>query len=165
MERLLTDFTLPELGEQIEAGDVLRVLVKVGDTIAKEQPVVELETDKATIEVPSSVAGRVAEIKVKAGDKVQVGAVVLTVEDSSAPAPAAKQDEKAPEKVVAMPKRETAAPPAAAQEQPRAAAVSPKPAEPAKADVQQPQAAQAKPSGGPAAPASPSVRRLAREIG
>ena len=55
----MTDFTLPELGEQIEAGDVLRVLVKAGDTLTKEQPVLELETDKATIEVPSSVAGTV----------------------------------------------------------------------------------------------------------
>ena len=53
----VTDFTLPELGENITSGDVLRVLVKPGDTIAKDQPVLELETDKATIEVPSSVAG------------------------------------------------------------------------------------------------------------
>ena len=55
----MTDFTLPELGENIAAGDVLRVLVKPGDTLAKDQPVLELETDKATIEVPSSVAGTV----------------------------------------------------------------------------------------------------------
>jgi pyruvate dehydrogenase E2 component (dihydrolipoyllysine-residue acetyltransferase) len=77
-----TDFNLPELGEQIESGDVLRVLVKPGDTLAKEQPVLELETDKATIEVPSSVAGQVKEIKVKAGDKVKVGQTILTVEES-----------------------------------------------------------------------------------
>src|SRR4029079_17260170 len=63
-------------------GDVLRVLVKAGDTIAKDQSVLELETDKATIEVPSSVAGRVTEVKVKAGDKVKVGQTVLSVEDS-----------------------------------------------------------------------------------
>ena len=53
----MTDFTLPELGENIAAGDVLRILVQPGDTLAKDQPVLELETDKATIEVPSSVAG------------------------------------------------------------------------------------------------------------
>ena len=70
------DFTLPELGEQIESGDVLRVLVKAGDAIAKEQPVLELETDKATIEVPSSVAGTVKDVKVKAGDKVKVGQAI-----------------------------------------------------------------------------------------
>jgi len=79
----VTDFTLPELGENISSGDVLRVLVKPGDTIQKEQSVLELETDKATIEVPSSVAGRVKEVKVKAGDKVKVGQAILSVEDGA----------------------------------------------------------------------------------
>src|ERR671924_523489 len=64
-------------------GVVTPVLVKMGDTIKQEQPVLELETDKATIEVPSSVAGVVKEIKVKKGDKVKVGAVVLTVDAPS----------------------------------------------------------------------------------
>jgi pyruvate dehydrogenase E2 component (dihydrolipoamide acetyltransferase) len=82
----VTDFTLPELGEQIAGGDVLRLLVKAGDTIAKEQPILELETDKATIEVPSSVSGVVKELKVKAGDKVKVGQAILSVEDNSAAA-------------------------------------------------------------------------------
>jgi pyruvate dehydrogenase E2 component (dihydrolipoamide acetyltransferase) len=81
---LATDFTLPELGENITAGDVLRVLVKPGDTLEKDQPVVELETDKATIEVPSSIAGQVKEVKVKAGDKVKVGQAILSVEDGAA---------------------------------------------------------------------------------
>ena len=76
----MTEFKIPELGENVASGDVTRVLVNVGDTIALEQPVLELETDKATIEVPSSVAGVVKEIKVKKGDKVKVGAVVLTVD-------------------------------------------------------------------------------------
>ena len=78
-----TDFTLPELGENITAGDVLRVLVKPGDQLAKDQPVVELETDKATIEVPSSVEGKISEIKIKQGDKVKVGQVILTVTDAA----------------------------------------------------------------------------------
>src|SRR5215468_3878577 len=88
----MADFTLPELGENIAAGDVLRVLVQPGDTLAKEQPVLELETDKATIEVPSTVAGKITAIKVKAGDKVAVGQAILSVEDGSsaaAPPPAA----------------------------------------------------------------------------
>src|SRR5438445_7564560 len=106
---MATDFTLPELGEQIAGGDVLRVLVKAGDTIAKEQSVLELETDKATIEVPSSVAGVVKDIKVKAGDKVKVGQVMLTVEAADgAPARATP----APAATAAPP---PAAPPAAAQ--------------------------------------------------
>jgi len=171
----MQEFKVPELGENVEQGDVTRVLVKVGDTISREQSVVELETDKATIEVPSSVAGVVKDIKVKAGDKVKVGAVILTVDDgstsagtgngASVPAAAAttaskpeakpepKRQEKSAEKVVSMPKRE-----------------APPPAEPAKVDQPKPQAPAervvvARPSGAPAAPASPSVRRLAREIG
>ena len=104
----MTEFKIPELGENVASGDVTRVLVNVGDTIALDQPVLELETDKATIEVPSSVAGVVKEIKVKKGDKVKVGAVVLTVDapptarrrrlpqpPAPAPAPAAPEPPQA----------------------------------------------------------------------
>src|SRR6187455_610446 len=99
-----TDFKLPELGENVTAGDVVRVLVSVGDTVAKDQAVLELETDKATIEVPSSVAGKVTEVRVKTGDKVKVGATVLVLEaaeaaaaapaETAAPAPAAAPSAK-----------------------------------------------------------------------
>jgi pyruvate dehydrogenase E2 component (dihydrolipoamide acetyltransferase) len=91
----VTEFKVPELGENVAGGDVTRVLVKAGDTIAREQAVVELETDKATIEVPSSVAGVVKEIKVKQGDKVTVGQVLLTVDDAGA-APAKEAEKPAP---------------------------------------------------------------------
>jgi pyruvate dehydrogenase E2 component (dihydrolipoamide acetyltransferase) len=80
----ILEFTLPELGENVPGGDVLRVLVKPGDTVAKEQAVLELETDKATLEVPSSVAGRIVEVRVAAGEKVAVGQVVLTLEGTEA---------------------------------------------------------------------------------
>ena len=80
----LSDFTVPELGENVAGGDVAKVLVKVGDTVRREQPVIELETDKATIEVPSSVAGVVTDVRVKKGDKVKVGAVIFTVSDNGA---------------------------------------------------------------------------------
>ena len=156
----MQEFKVPELGENVEQGDVTRVLVKVGDTIKKDQSVVELETDKATIEVPSSVAGVVKDIKVKQGDKVKVGAVILTVDENGAGSPKEaepqkaapeqkaepkaeqKQEQKQEQKIVSMPKRE-----------------APQPQAP------QPQAPPAPASAGPAAPASPSVRRLAREIG
>src|SRR5581483_1615367 len=98
---MATDFNLPELGENIAAGDVLRVLVNAGDTLTKDQPVLELETDKATIEVPSSVAGKITAIKVKAGDKVTVGQAILSVEDgaaAAAPAAAAPQAKAEPAK-------------------------------------------------------------------
>jgi pyruvate dehydrogenase E2 component (dihydrolipoamide acetyltransferase) len=88
----VADFTLPELGESVTSGDVLKVLVKPGDMVAKEQTVLELETDKATIEVPSSVAGRVTTVAVKPGDKVQVGQVVLSVEDGAQPQEAGDGD-------------------------------------------------------------------------
>src|SRR5262245_38517381 len=95
----MIDFNLPELGENVTTGDVLRVLVKPGETLAKDQPVLELETDKATIEVPSSVAGQVKDIKVNAGDKVKVGQTILTVDeggasDTAAPPQAAASDQK-----------------------------------------------------------------------
>jgi pyruvate dehydrogenase E2 component (dihydrolipoyllysine-residue acetyltransferase) len=85
----VTEFKVPELGENITTGDVLRVLVKAGDTIKKEQPAIELETDKATIEVPSSVEGVVTDIRVKPGDKVNVGDVILTVDEAAGASPSA----------------------------------------------------------------------------
>ena len=59
---MANEFVLPSLGDNVKAGDVLRVLIKPGDTVAKEQAVLELETDKATVEVPSSIEGTVAEV-------------------------------------------------------------------------------------------------------
>ncbi len=83
---MATDFTLPELGENIAGGDVVRLLVSPGDTITKDQPILELETDKATIEVPSNVSGTVKEVKIKQGERVKVGQVVLTLDNGAAPA-------------------------------------------------------------------------------
>ena len=87
----MAEFKIPELGENVTAGDVVRVLVKPGEMLAKDQPVLELETDKATIEVPSDVSGTVKDIKVKQGDKVKVGQLVLTVEDGGAAAAASSK--------------------------------------------------------------------------
>ena len=79
----MTEFTLPELGENIASGDIVRVLVHAGDTLQRDQTVLELETDKATIEVPSSVSGVITELRVKPGDKVKVGATILVVEEEA----------------------------------------------------------------------------------
>jgi len=78
-----SEFKLPELGENVHGGDVLRVLVKSGDSVKTDQPVLELETDKATIEVPSSVDGTVGEVKVKPGEKVKVGQTIFTLTDAA----------------------------------------------------------------------------------
>jgi pyruvate dehydrogenase E2 component (dihydrolipoamide acetyltransferase) len=103
-----TEFKIPELGENVTAGDVVRVLVSNGDTLAKDQPVLELETDKATIEVPSSVSGTVKDIKVKQGERVKVGQVVLTVDDGGE---AQAKDGKSGEKPAAEPAPKAAAAP------------------------------------------------------
>ncbi|MFZ0686053.1 MAG: dihydrolipoyllysine-residue acetyltransferase [Terriglobales bacterium] len=96
---MATEFKLPELGENIESGDLVRLMIKPGGSITAGEPVMELETDKAVVEVPSSVTGTVGEIRVKEGDKLRVGQVIFTVENGAGtkPTPAAKspQPEKA----------------------------------------------------------------------
>ena len=205
----MTDFTLPELGENITSGDVLRVLVNAGDTLAKDQPVLELETDKATIEVPSSVAGQVKDVKVKAGDKVKVGQAILSVDENGAgrsepgeaprreqvqakpasrppqekdeqlsDAVGANTSEKVPadgglEQHVEGSKRSTAADKPGVVEQPSAARPfqgRPDQQEGNKVvDINRGARASAEPAQAPPAetpaPAAPSVRRMARELG
>ncbi len=196
----MADFTLPELGENITSGDVLRVLVKPGDSVARDQSVLELETDKATIEVPSSVAGRVSAVNVKVGDKVKVGQVVLTVDDGAGQA-AAKGPERestkegAAEKTPAKTADETSdqtpartpetnkAPdggleqhvegrrrPSAPAAQDKAGKKEDRKEESGGAkvvDISRGARAPAEPAASdlPPAPASPSVRRIARELG
>lgn len=83
---MATEFKLPEVGEGIEAGTVVRVLVSVGDELTVDQPVLELETDKAVVEVPSTVSGRVESIGVKENEEARIGQVVLTVNEGGAAA-------------------------------------------------------------------------------
>src|SRR5918992_5806249 len=90
----MSEFILPNLGDGVAQGDVLKVLVKAGDAIAVDQPVLELETDKATVEVPSNVAGTITEVKVKAGDKVKPGQPVLVLDNGAATKQEAKPDAK-----------------------------------------------------------------------
>ena len=80
---MATEFKLPELGENIESGDLVRLMIKPGASIAEGEPVMELETDKAVVEVPSSVTGTIGEIRVKEGDKLRVGQVIFTVENGA----------------------------------------------------------------------------------
>jgi len=170
----MTEFKVPELGENVATGDVTKVLVNVGDTIAREQPVLELETDKATIEVPSSVAGVVKEIRVKKGDKVKVGAVVLTVDAPSGNGSSGNGGgAAAPAESAAAPAAKAApapepAPPAAPAAAPRLVPMPARPFDSAQGrQASEPAPAVAPPAraDGRAAPASPAVRRLAREIG
>ncbi|MEE8277846.1 MAG: dihydrolipoyllysine-residue acetyltransferase [Thermoanaerobaculia bacterium] len=157
---------VPDIGD-IDAVDVVEVLVSTGDRVAVEDPLITLESEKASMDVPSPLAGVVAEVKVKTGDKVCEGDLILTLDaEEGAPeeeAPAAEPPQEtpvtAPAEESAIPPRETAPPEApadgdrpevkAAAESPRAAA-SPAPVD---------EAAFAK------AYASPAVRRFARELG
>jgi len=77
---MTVDFNLPHLGENINSADIIKVLVKEGDRVEIDQIIVEIETDKATVEVPSEVAGVVKKVHVKEGTKAAVGKPVITVE-------------------------------------------------------------------------------------
>jgi pyruvate dehydrogenase E2 component (dihydrolipoamide acetyltransferase) len=143
---MATEFKLPELGEGVTAGTVASVLASVGDTVAANTPIIEIETDKAVAEIPLPFSGKITAIKVKAGDKVTVGQVILIAERTEG-APA-----KAP-----------------------AAEAKPEPKPAPKAAPAAPAAVKAAPASSPASPAekrvtgkvlaSPSVRKLARVLG
>jgi len=96
----VTEFKLPELGENIHQGDLVRLMVSAGATVSEGQAVMELETDKAVVEVPSSVSGVVKDVRVKVGEKISVGQVIFSVDNGAAnvartPSPA-KAAEPAP---------------------------------------------------------------------
>jgi len=149
------DLILPELGENVTSGTVVAVLVKVGEVVEVEQPVIEIETDKAVAEVPSDAAGRVVAIHVAEGQEIKVGARILSLESAeTAELPASE----------GLPAKEQAEPePAAVQKQSAGESIPDSvPAAAADKPTEQPQ-----PSRPPekAVPAAPSVRRFAREIG
>lgn len=82
-----TEFKLPELGENISQGDLVRLMISPGTKVSQGQPVMELETDKAVIEVPSSISGVVKDVRVTQGEKIKVGQVIFTLEGAAAPQP------------------------------------------------------------------------------
>ena len=131
-EHAVIEFKLPELGENIEQGDLVRLMVEPGAKVNTGQSVMELETDKAVVEVPSSVSGTVQEIRVKEGDKIKVGQVIFTVDgaEAKAQAPASKQAEAAapaataPKAAAAPMAKETAPAPQGGTPTPTAAPVS-----------------------------------------
>jgi pyruvate/2-oxoglutarate dehydrogenase complex dihydrolipoamide acyltransferase (E2) component len=167
-----TEVTLPNLGDGVDSGDILDVLVKEGDTVSKDQGIIEIETGKATLQVPSTFAGKVTKVHVATGQTVKPGAVLLTLDAAAkeavakAPAPKAAPAKTAPQ----------APPPAAApQSVAKAPAEAPasKPASPPPAPEPKPAAAvatapaplpESTADGGEIA-AGPAVRRFAREVG
>ena len=163
---MATAFTLPDLGENIDSGDVVSVLVAPGDTVKPGQAVLEVETDKAVIEVPCPPGGVVKEVLVKKGETVSVGQQLLSLEAAgaaaAAPSAAAAATPPPAEKPAAA---QPAAPQAVPAPQPVAVAAPAPATEPA--PVVQSNGKAAAESGHQAAaePAGPAVRRLARELG
>ncbi|HHO56786.1 MAG TPA: biotin/lipoyl-binding protein, partial [Trueperaceae bacterium] len=89
----MIEFKIPEVGEGISSGTVVSILVKPGDTIEKDQAVLELETDKAVVEIPSDVSGTITEILVKENQEVNIGQAVLKLSESEASAKKAEKVE------------------------------------------------------------------------
>ncbi len=143
----MTEVRVPDIGDFKDV-EVIEILVKPGDTVAREQSLISLESDKATMEIPSPEAGVIKEIRVKLGDKVSEGSAILVLEPGggASAAPAAKAQE-APKPVPPIGAPTPA--PVAAQIPTR---VEPVPAEPREAVTSLPHA-------------SPSIRKFARELG
>ena len=76
------DVKLPELGENIESGSIASILVAVGEHVEKDDPILELETDKAVVEVPSTHSGLITNIHVNTGDTLNVGDIILNIDSS-----------------------------------------------------------------------------------
>jgi pyruvate dehydrogenase E2 component (dihydrolipoamide acetyltransferase) len=151
---------LPELGEGVDTVDVVAVLIEVGDSVALDQPVIEVETDKASVEVPSTIAGLITEIHVQVGDSLRTGAPLISV-DGAGPIPDGAPDAEpvVPEPQPALSRRSqrrSRKPEPEAVTPPTDEATTP-PSRP------EPQADHAQPR--TLVPAAPTVRRFAREVG
>ncbi|MCE2726872.1 MAG: 2-oxo acid dehydrogenase subunit E2 [Planctomycetaceae bacterium] len=164
------EFKLPDLGENIASGDVVSVHVTEGDVIKPGQALLEVETDKAVIEVPCPPGGRIAKVLVKKGETVKVGQALVLLEAASGAPPATAK----PAAPAAAPAATTpvASPPAVAPAKPAPAPAAPAPAAAAVAVAAAPPAAHGGRSQSAAVataavvePAGPAVRRLARELG
>jgi pyruvate dehydrogenase E2 component (dihydrolipoyllysine-residue acetyltransferase) len=210
-----TTIKLPELGENVDSGELTKILVTVGDTVAKDDALLELETEKATIEVPSPVSGVVKELHVQEGQKIRVGDALFTIDENGAGATQKEHSQKdQPQKEPRNEESRTQEQSAAKAQATGAAAAQARKAQPeAKAEVRtkveapktepkpektEPQRTEAKPPvqteppteaeeeiseneetvipfraetaeparrPGRLAPASPAIRRLARELG
>ncbi|UCE66224.1 MAG: 2-oxo acid dehydrogenase subunit E2 [Candidatus Zixiibacteriota bacterium] len=147
---MIKEVRLPEVGENIESGEVVKVLVSIGEEIKLEQPVVEVETDKAIFEVPSTEAGIVKEILIKEGEEIKVNGVIIKVETAES-----KIEEK-PEPAKPEAKEKTKPEETSEADKMEKAEKQPESEKQDKTEDRIPEQI---------APASPSVRRLARELG
>jgi len=183
-------FALPDLGEGLTEAEIVKVLVNEGDVLAEDAPLLEVETDKATVEIPSPFAGRVARVHVQPGQTVKVGDVLVTFDDAGAQVASGKGGggaggrlagewgsearEPAPRSPAPLPRRESELRPVGVSQASTGSAASPStrgdgpvPAQaraPADATKGSVAAAASGVRVGPV-PATPATRRLARELG
>lgn len=145
------EIKIPDIAENVESGIISNILVSEGDTIEEEQPVVEVETDKATADIPSPYGGKVLEIKVSEGDEVGVGEVIMVIETEEEGKTKEKEEKEteAEEEIEEEEEEEEKEDKEKEEEEAEENIEEKKPAEKREHEV----------------PASPSVRRLAREIG
>ena len=143
------EFKLPDLGEGIHEGEILKWHVAVGDEVAEDAPLVEVETDKAAVAIPSPRGGKIVSLTGEAGDVVNTGQVIVVIDDGAAGAEAVPPPSRAAEETPAgLPEEEPAAPAPAPVAAPAPAEAAPAPA-----------------ATGRPVPAAPATRRLARELG
>ena len=160
---MIRNIKVPDISESVESGTVVSIMVKVDDIVAIDDPILELETDKAVVEIPTPYAGQITELLVAEGDEVKIGQTIAIVDTETEDAPSAKAEDVVaeappePAPVELKPAKEPS--PAPSLEQPPPTSLPPQP-EPAPPEPFLPETKHGVP-----APASPSVRRLARELG
>jgi pyruvate dehydrogenase E2 component (dihydrolipoamide acetyltransferase) len=164
----MIEITLPALGENVPAGTVVKVAVRAGDTVREGQTLIEVEAEKASIEIPAPMGGIVKEILVKEGEEVRVGQPIMRIEAEGAAAEEKRPEEKRPETREGGARKKPAAPgKKRAATCPLKKEPVPEPEEPKETPSPAPEEEERKPAPVPGGeiPAAPSVRRLAREIG
>ena len=148
---MIQEVTLPEISENVESAMVISVLVSKGDQVQVDQALLEIETDKATAEIPAPAAGTVSEVLVAEGDEIKVGAVIAKIdtEDGSRTEDGGEEESRQGAEV-------------STEDEPKGEPESEPESEP---EAQRQEAHKIPPAAGGSVPASPSTRRLAREIG
>lgn len=167
---MANEIKLPNLGEGIDNASVLSVLVTEGQSVTKDDPIIEIESDKATLEVPAGSDGTVSKLLVKAGDTVSIGQAIITIEDVEDTGPPQQEDSSRTK--TTEPTAETSPPNSAPTEEPEAepetdaASESPAPTTSVLVPAEtEPPPTTTDPDQRPPVFAAPSVRQFAREIG
>ena len=154
---MIEEVKLPEISENVESGEVISVLVSVGDIIKKDDPLIELETDKAAFEVPSTSSGMIIELLVQAGDTINLGDTIVKIDTEAKPG-----DKPTAAPVASVPTARTKPLP---KPEPEPVEISPAPALKSKHEPKSPEQPAAQTTGDTEAVAAPAVRQLARELG